>query len=149
LLAILSSTGATTLAAFGPTGALTLSPSSGTAATINAATSASIGVIIKGAASQSANLLELQSSTGTVIYGFDASGNIARGGLTNMIIATSRNIQFASGSGSFGGGGGVLGIANAGTVPSTNPTGGGVLYAEGGALKWRGSSGTVTTIAAA
>lgn len=41
----------------------------------------------------------------------------------------------------------VIYIANAGTVPSTNPSGGGVLYVEGGALKYRGSSGTVTTIA--
>ena len=39
-------------------------------------------------------------------------------------------------------------IANAGTVPTTNPSGGGVLYSEGGALKWRGSSGTITTLAA-
>jgi hypothetical protein len=35
------------------------------------------------------------------------------------------------------------------TAPSTNPTGGGVLYCEAGALKYRGSSGTTTTIAAA
>lgn len=49
----------------------------------------------------------------------------------------------------FGGGVKVVGIANATTVPTTNPTGGGVLYVEGGALKYRGSSGTVTTIAAA
>jgi Hyaluronidase protein (HylP) len=49
----------------------------------------------------------------------------------------------------FGGGVGVIGIANAGTVPSTNPSGGGVLYVEAGALKYRGSSGTVTPIAAA
>ena len=40
-------------------------------------------------------------------------------------------------------------LSNAQTVPTTNPTGGGILYAEAGALKWRGSSGTVTTIAAA
>ena len=46
-------------------------------------------------------------------------------------------------------GGGVMGLANAGTNPSTNPSGGGVLYAESGALKWRGSSGNVTTIARA
>jgi len=50
---------------------------------------------------------------------------------------------------SLGGGSRVLGIANAATVPNSNPGGGGVLYAEAGALKWRGSSGTVTTIAAA
>ena len=47
----------------------------------------------------------------------------------------------------FGGGVKVVGIANATTVPASNPTGGGVLYVEGGALKYRGSSGTVTTIA--
>ena len=47
----------------------------------------------------------------------------------------------------FGGGERVVGIANAGTVPASNPTGGGVLYVEAGALKYRGSSGTVTTIA--
>jgi len=50
---------------------------------------------------------------------------------------------------SLGGGVGVVGVGNATTPPASNPTGGGVLYAEGGALKWRGSSGTVTTIAAA
>jgi hypothetical protein len=49
----------------------------------------------------------------------------------------------------FGNGVGVFGIANATTVPTGNPTGGGVLYVENGALKYRGSSGTVTTIAPA
>jgi hypothetical protein len=50
---------------------------------------------------------------------------------------------------SFGGGKGVVFIANAGTVPSSNPTGGGILYVESGALKYRGSSGTITTLGAA
>lgn len=50
---------------------------------------------------------------------------------------------------SVGGGAGVIGLANATVPPPANPTGGGVLYSEGGALKWRGSSGTVTTIAPA
>ena len=49
----------------------------------------------------------------------------------------------------FGSGVKVIGIANATTPPSTNPTGGGVLYCEGGAFKYRGSSGTITTIAPA
>ena len=48
-----------------------------------------------------------------------------------------------------GSGSGVIGIVNASVVPSTNPTGGGVLYSQAGDLKWRGSSGTVTTIAPA
>lgn len=45
----------------------------------------------------------------------------------------------------FGSGVGVVAVANAGTVPTTNPASGGVLYAEAGAGKWRGSGGTVTT----
>jgi hypothetical protein len=40
----------------------------------------------------------------------------------------------------------VIGIGNA-TAPTTSPAGMGQLYVEGGALKYRGSSGTVTTIA--
>jgi hypothetical protein len=49
----------------------------------------------------------------------------------------------------FGSGAGVIGIANATTVPTANPTGGGVFYVQAGALKYRGSSGTITTIAPA
>lgn len=56
---------------------------------------------------------------------------------------------FFSNAGSFGGGEGVIFIANRTTAPGSNPSGGGILYAEGGALRWRGSSGTVTTIAPA
>lgn len=65
---------------------------------------------------------------------------------------TTRAVQFISPSNfgfngtSFGSGTGVLFIANA-TAPSSNPTGGGILYVEAGALKYRGSSGTVTTLA--
>jgi hypothetical protein len=49
----------------------------------------------------------------------------------------------------FGGGNGVIAIANASTAPTSDPTGGGILYVEGGALKYRGSAGTVSTIAPA
>jgi hypothetical protein len=42
----------------------------------------------------------------------------------------------------------VIYAANA-TAPSGNPSGGGYLYVESGALKYKGSSGTVTTLAAA
>ena len=42
----------------------------------------------------------------------------------------------------------VIGIAS-GTPPSSSPAGMGQLYVEAGVLKYRGSSGTVTTIAAA
>ena len=49
----------------------------------------------------------------------------------------------------FGGGKGVIGIGNVQDPPSVNPADGGVLYVEDGALKYRGSRGTVTVIAPA
>ncbi len=55
----------------------------------------------------------------------------------------------AVGTTSYGGAGkGVVVLGDAGSVPTANVSGG-QLYAEGGALKWRGSSGTVTTLAPA
>jgi hypothetical protein len=79
------------------------------------------------------------SNGATYLYASD--GSIFR----MAIVGSSIGIN----STSFGGGSGVIAIANTTTVPSTNPTGGGVLYVEGGSLKYRGSSGTITTIAAA
>ena len=49
----------------------------------------------------------------------------------------------------FGGGKGVIGIGNVEEAPCVNPAKGGVLYVEDGALKYRGSKGTVTVIAKA
>lgn len=49
----------------------------------------------------------------------------------------------------FGSGKGVIGIPDAATLPTANSSVGGVLYSDAGALKWRGKSGTVTTIASA
>lgn len=40
----------------------------------------------------------------------------------------------------------VIYIANAAVLPSSNPTGGGVLYVNAGALTYRGSTGTVTIL---
>lgn len=78
-----------------------------------------------------------------------ATNNVERmriAGAGNILFASSNNIG-VGGTTDFGSGVGVIGVLNAATVPTTNPTGGGVLYVEGGALKYRGSSGTVTTIA--
>jgi hypothetical protein len=58
------------------------------------------------------------------------------------------NIGFLTAS-QFGKGQGVIAIANASVAPSINPAGGGILYVEQGALKYRGSNGTVTTLAPA
>lgn len=90
-------------------------------------------------------------------YAFGANGLylVTAGGDVPLILGTNDQERIrltASGLGiggaSFGGGtGAIVFIANAATVPTTNPSDGGVMYSEGGALKWRGSSGTVTTIA--
>lgn len=59
------------------------------------------------------------------------------------------NWALSNGAGSYGGGVGVFYFKDAGTVPTSNPTGGGILYVESGALKFRGSAGTVSTVAPA
>ena len=77
---------------------------------------------------------------------FSTTGDGASTPTPRLTITSTGNFGFRT-TDQFGSGIGVMGIANAGAVPSANPTGGGVLYVEGGALKYRGSSGTVTTIA--
>lgn len=72
---------------------------------------------------------------------------VASDGANFTYLALSGNFGF--GGTSFGGGMLVMFMANASTIPSSNPTGGGILYVESGSLKYRGSSGTITTIAAA
>lgn len=47
----------------------------------------------------------------------------------------------------YGSGRGVLALRNVAVPPLTNPVGGGTLYAQDGALYWRGSNGTLTKIA--
>lgn len=50
------------------------------------------------------------------------------------------NVQMGSAK-SFGGGIGVIGITNASTNPTTNPSGGGILYGASGVPNWRASDG--------
>jgi hypothetical protein len=63
-------------------------------------------------------------------------------------LAAGGNIGFRTSS-QFGGARGVVAIANAAVAPSVNPLDGGILYVENGALKYRGSEGTITVIAPA
>jgi hypothetical protein len=63
-------------------------------------------------------------------------------------VAAGGNLGIRTSS-QFGNGQGVLAIANTSAAPSVNPAGGGILYVEDGALKYRGSQGTVTVIAPA
>lgn len=50
------------------------------------------------------------------------------------------------GASDYGSGAKVIAIPNATTAPTTNPSGGGVLYVSGGALHYKGSSGTDTVL---
>ena len=61
------------------------------------------------------------------------------------LAGSTTGIAFFTTTGSYGGGRHVAFFANANTNPSTNPTGGFILYGDAGAAKIRGSGGTVTT----
>jgi hypothetical protein len=90
--------------------------------------------------------LSVDKSTGYV--GIGITNPSAKLHVVGSAIISGGNLGFGT-TDQFGGGDQVIGIANAATVPVSNPTGGGVLYVENGALKYRGSSGTLTMIASA
>jgi hypothetical protein len=79
--------------------------------------------------SAGSNILTFSGNDGTMKVTIDNPGNVGVGVSTFGTSAAK-----------------VIGIAD-GTAPSTSPAGMGQLYVEAGALKYRGSSGTVTTIA--
>lgn len=92
--------------------------------------------------------ITLLSDNDTGLFWGDADEIGISAGNGQRLLATADGLQIG-GTLSLGSGSGVVGLNNATTAPTSNPTGGGILYAEGGALKWRGSSGTITTIAPA
>jgi hypothetical protein len=117
----------------------------------------STGAMKSGTTGTNGHLQLARSSDGATITNFITDGT---NGIINSVIDTifqantTERMRITSagnvGIGTadqFGGGVKVVGLANATTAPASNPTGGGVLYVEAGALKYRGSSGTVTTIA--
>ncbi|MEU6181156.1 hypothetical protein [Streptomyces coeruleorubidus] len=98
-----------------------------------------IGLLMVANSASSSHLAEFRDST-----------NAAKTRVLKTGALAAQNAQFGTPTAeSYGGGDGVVGIRNTTTAPTTNPTNGGVLYVEAGALKYRGSSGTVTTIAPA
>lgn len=96
--------------------------------------------------------------------GIDANGKVTWGSGSGSrdvelyrssagVVATDHSMRATQGfrvnTTDAGSGVGVIAMANATTAPTTTPSGGGVLYVSGGALLYKGSSGTVTTIAPA
>jgi hypothetical protein len=67
----------------------------------------------------------------------------------NAVVALVRGSALTSTQMPANTGNGVIYIANAGTAPTANPVSGGILYCEAGALKYRGTGGTTTTLGAA
>jgi hypothetical protein len=114
-------------------------------ASITARSAGTIPLVVRGAASQATNLQEWQNSAGTVVARFSSGGLLSAN--AGLATASSTNTLINGTATGVGGGVGILAIGNVVTVPTSNPTGGGVLYVEAGALKYRGSSGTITTIA--
>ena len=90
--------------------------------------------------------------SGVGLNRFGVVGNITIGGFSwvaNLGTTNGLSVEQNVGIGTydeFGGGTTVLGMANATVVPTITPIGGGVLWVEGGELKYMASSGTVTTI---
>ena len=73
-----------------------------------------------------------------------------KAGVLVFIGGGQRRVALLDGGGdAFDVGGATSSLIKAATVPTANPVGGGVLYVEAGALKYRGSSGTITTLAPA
>jgi len=106
----------------------------------NSTPTAGVGAYVAGVAESSAPDTSLVFGTRDHIGGgIDANERMRIDSIGNLLLgATSAGTSAV----------GVLGMGNA-TAPSSSPAGMGQLYVEGGALKFRGSSGTVTTIAAA
>ena len=139
---------------------------------IPSATSASYAFTIGGDAGLYRAAASILKTDGTFVAGTQILTNIVKRSDSSKFVFTASNstkleiggagelgqyldVQISNtgvfGLGTVDGGSGakVFSMANCTTAPTTNPSGGGVLYVESGALKYRGSSGSVTTIAAA
>lgn len=133
---------------------------------LRAATGGKVPLTLQARAPQTAHLLDLRGDDNTILAFARNDGLFGVPILTDptdtgpYVQLTSSLVTFrtrGAGASNFAFGNPGLGsgtpvgnvyIANV-TTPAVGPTGGGALYAEGGALKWVGSSGTVTTLAPA
>jgi hypothetical protein len=90
------------------------------------------------------NIMEWRNPTGGLAARIGANGNFVGQGAAYM----AGGLQVGASSTNWGGGSGaMLGLNDAATIPSSNPTAGLVAYSEGGVLKVRQSDGTIVTVA--
>lgn len=104
-----------------------------------------VGLAITANSGSALQLILLKDSGGNAKFEVNAAGNT----VFRAIPFLTASLRVGTATSDLGGGAGVISLGNATTVPTTNPTTGGVMYTEAGALKFRGSAGTVTTIAPA
>jgi hypothetical protein len=102
-----------------------------------------VGIAMTANSGSALQMVLLKDSGGNARFEVNAAGNTVM--RATAFFTTS--IQVGSASADLGGGAGVISIKNRSTAPTTNPTGGVILYAESDVLKYRDPSGAVRTIA--
>lgn len=147
----ISTAGISSTGTFAVTGASTLS------GVLTVSTGATPGVCIFTSTSNSYINVTESSTGGTTVLQYTGGGrvgtstNAAMSLIVNSVVRSTWDTSgnFGVGVSAFGTSAvGIIGIVN-GTAPSTSPAGMGQLYVEAGVLKYRGSSGTITTLGAA
>lgn len=99
-----------------------------------------VGLFIKANSATGQQSILIQDSAGANRFEISAGGSAVHRASSYF----TSSIQVGATSLAIGGlNGAGIGITNSTAEPTSNPTGGGVLYSFGGALKWRSSSGTV------
>jgi len=86
---------------------------------------------------EASTLLTATLQTGASVF-YDGVGNAAA---NQVLFVSGKNVGVRLNA--YGGGSGIIALADAVTVPTSNPVGGGFLYSEGGVIKWRNPSGSV------
>lgn len=150
-----SATGnAATISAAGSDSSVALGLYSKNAGIVFAVVQNALALTISNQASSVNSLVITGSATGNAVQ-IATTGSDANRGITINATGTGR-VAIGTGAGGVVAGFGTYDSAekavylmNTTTAPTANPITGGYLYCEGGALKYRGSSGTITTIAAA
>lgn len=102
------------------------------------------------------NVLRSAGSSNTALAWSGASLSVGHvsdvvdvtGSRLNLQPSNARNVSFFTNN-ALSSGSGVIGIFNCSAPPTTNTANMGILYVEGGFLKYRGTSGTVTTLGVA
>lgn len=80
------------------------------------------------------------------VYGNNLNGSLSRGGAGSIELRGNISVSTSAEPADAAGGEGVLAVRNVSMAPTASPEHGGVLYVEEGALKYKGSAGTVTTL---